>query len=314
MQTRNFPVDVFNKNLTFFMEGMNSLLTSETAGILYNKLANIRTLKNPKDVLATFTGGGLYAAHGEWQEAKMFEPGNGWTIPFNPTIYKSSFRVAGTTTEFPEVPPMIQNYLKLLGAYGIETVDQIFMNMFNYGFNAAYATYDGQPLFSTAHPLRNASGTFANRPAVGSALSETSLAEALTYFMSIPNDDGVAFSMTPVALIVHPTRRLLADQILLSASAFGQPNSGIRNLVTAYSSLQVFSSPKLTNPNAWFVAAGKSEIMGMGHGLDLWFTQQGLPSIDIVQQSDPTATKYIGAYRVAPTVTKVRGIYGNPGV
>jgi hypothetical protein len=314
MQTRLLPVDIFDNQVTeWYMEGMDSTINSPTSGILYRDLANLRRLDNPKDVINSFTGGGLYGTHGEWEEARLFEPGAGWRISFNPQLLKSSFRVPETLTQYGKAPPYVADQVKLLGDYGIHSIDQMFINMLNNGFDASYSAYDALPLFSVSHPLRNAAGTFANRPVSGGALSETTLAAALTYFMSIKNDDGYGISMTPYALVVPTGLRLLADQILLSSSISGS-NAGLRNLVTGYSSLQVYSSSKLTSATAWFVLAAPSPNMrSNGHGLDLWFTPEGQPSVKTKLLEDPYGTKFIGAFNMASSVTKVRGAYGNPG-
>lgn len=315
MHSKKFPIEWQNRNIvTWFSEGMSESLESDQS-LVYPKLANIRTLNRPEDVIATFYGGGMYKRHGEWQKADVFEPGDGWRIRIDAHIYKNAFQVADANIEFGD-GGYIAMQSRTLGAYGLQTIDNLFVNILNNGFDAAYPTYDGQPLFSTAHPLKGTGGTFANRPVTGSDLDTDSLMEAMNYFMQLRSDDGMMFSMTPRYLLVHPTQYFRAQLLLNQTTQLGQSNSAVLNplSVTSAGTLQVITSAKLTDPNAWFVLADKSEIAGMGHGLDLWFTPQGRPSTKTYRLEDPDGYKYVGMFRVGAAITKVRGVYGNPGV
>ena len=304
-------IPVFDRQIiAWFIEGLNEAIDGDT-GIVYTKLANIRKLENPNDAIATYTGGGYYGLHGEWEPARLFEPGQGWRITFLPYLFKNAFRVPGTLTEFQGSMKLVETLSRQLGGYGVQTIDQLFVNMLNNGFNASFPTYDGQPLFSLSHPLRNSAGTFANRPAAGSALDAASLGAALTYFMDIPNDDGMRISMTPRYLVIHPNLMLRAEQLLSSLSPLDAPNENVRSIVAG--KLEIVVSPKLTNPNAWFVLAAPGSLEGSAHGLDLWFTPEGMPKTERIELQDPKGVKHIGMFRVAPAIVRVRGAFGNPG-
>lgn len=313
MQARKTSIPVFNRNVqTWFREGIDTFVSANN-GIVYPMLANPRTLQSPDDLIGTFTGGSYYSLHGVFEPARMYEPGRGWTMGFDPLIFRSAFRVPDEMTQYRgNIASMVQNWARNLGANAIQTIDLLWVNLLNNGFNAAYPIYDTLPLFSTAHPLRNAPGVFANRPVSGAALDENTLAAGLTYFMNIADDDGMSMAMTPKYLLVPTTMHLLAEQLVGSQSPLAAPNENVRSRV--YQKLQVISSPKLTSATAWFILAEPSELQSQGHGLDLWFSPNGMPKTRTLRNEDPQYTKYIGELQTVAYATKARGVYGNPGV
>lgn len=314
MHSRKWTLDWQNRNIMeWFSEGMSKATQSDES-LIYNKVANIRVQRNPNDIIATFWGGGFYKRHGEWQKADVFEPGMGWKIVVKTFLYKNAFQVADENLVFGD-GGYIAMQMRTLGAYGIQTVDNIWVNILNNGFDPAYPVYDGQPLFSINHPYKGTGGVFANRPATGSDLTQDSLLEGMNYFLNMRTDDGMAFSMTPKFLIVHTSQYYQAIRMLSIPTQLGQANPAIPNVLfgTPYGGLTVLTSAKLTDTNAWFLLADRSEVSGMGHGLDLWFTPNGQPSTKTVRLEDPDAYKYIGKLRAGTVVTKVRGAWGNPG-
>lgn len=307
--------DILDRNTTlWFMEGMSDAVMTED--IVYNEIANIREMTSPTDQIATFTGGQLYGLHAPMEKARVYEPGTGWKIRPSPNIYKNAFLVPGTVMEWGQYQRFVQQQAKILGSFGIITLDYVFIQMLNNGFDAAFPVYDGEPLFSRNHVLRNAPGVFANRPAQGGPINQDNLAEAYTYFLSMPNDDGMRFSMRPAILLIPPQQAMRAAQTLNQTLDPDVSNNGTPALATGYRNFgapRIVISSKLTSETAWFLLAAKGGLAGNGHGLDLWFTPDGYPSTERVLERDPKSEKYIGSFRVASTVTKVRGAWGNPG-
>ena len=306
---------LLDKNIKeWFFEGMTDAVYKED--LLYPVLANVREMTSLNDVVATFTGGQLYGQHDHMEKARTYEPGSGWQIRMNPLLFKNSFVVPGSITQWSQYTMFIQTQMRMLGAYGLITLDYVFVNMLNNAFNAAFPIYDGEPLASTSHVLKNAPGVFANRPATGSPISQESLAEAYEYFMAMPNDDGIKFGMRPQFLVVPVSQAIKAAQILNQTLDPSINNNGTPALATGYSkfgSPTLIVSSKLTNPNAWFLVAGKSQVSGNGHGLDLYFTPRGYPGTESIPRKDPDHEKHIGKFEVAPTIMKARGIWANPG-
>jgi hypothetical protein len=312
--SRKFNIEWQDRNITTWMnEGMGESIEGD-ASLIYNKVANIRTLNRPEDLIATFYGGGFYKRHGEWQKADVYEPGLGWKIKVFPYIYKNGFQVPDAMLEF-ETNGYVATQSRILGAYATQTIDNLWVNILNNGFDTNFPVYDGKPLFSTTHPLKGTGGVFANTPQTGSDLDANSLMEGMQYFLNMKSDDGMEFSMTPRFLIVHTSKFYQTQLMLGTPTALGQANPAIPSplSVTPAGGLVVLTSAKLTDPNAWFLLADRSEIAGMGHGLDLWFTPAGRPRVKTYRLEDPDGYKYVGAFRAGTAVTKIRGVYGNPG-
>lgn len=304
--------DWYNRQITkWFMEGMEEGINGKR--LLYTQAANLETLNNPKDLVGTFVGGGLYARHGEMTPTKLYRPGDGWRIGFDPHIYRSGFEVSDYATQYGD-NGMVAKQERLLGYYGIESLDHVFVNMLNKGFDTAYPIYDGQPLFSLSHPLKNAPGVFANMPATGGPITQDSLAEAYVYFSNMPNDDGMRYSMDPAILVIHPDQIPSVMQVLNSPSPLTAPNPNVKSIIAGLlDNLVVVTSPKIADPRNWFVLSARSKVEGAGHGLSLYFTPIGKPKTRTYSREDPDALKYVGAFQVAPTIMKARGVYGNRG-
>jgi phage major head subunit gpT-like protein len=78
------------------------------------------------------------------------------------------------------------------------------------GFTAT--SYDGQTLFSTAHPVLT--GTFSNRTT--DALGPASLANAMSQMMLTPDDTGTPLGIIPDTLVVGPKLQWTASELLES--------------------------------------------------------------------------------------------------
>ena len=308
--------DITDKNIMFwFMEGMSTQIADED--IIYKQIANIREMRSINDVIATFSGGQLYGIHQPMEKARTYEPGTGWKIRMFPQIYKNAFLVPGTVSQWSDYDRFVQEQARSLGVFGIVTLDHVFVNMLNNAFDPAYPIFDGEPLASQNHVLKNGLGVYANRPANGSPVSQESLAEAYQYFMSMPNDDGLRFSMKPAFLLVPPGQVMKAAQVLGQTLDPNVANNGTPALATGFRQFgipRIIVSSKLTNPNAWFLIAAPGNVASNGHGLDLYFTPEGYPKTETVEERDPKAKKHIGSFEVAPTITKARGVWANPGV
>lgn len=135
-------------------------------------------------------------------------------------------------------------------------------SVFNNGFNAAYPGGDGQPLFSTAHPIDG--GTYSNRPAVFADLNEASLESAIIAIQQFKDQAGLIVQTKPEKLIVPPQGQFVAERLLGSAFRTNTANNDINAMYN------VSSIPKgyrvnqyLTTANSWFVLTDAPE--GLKH-------------------------------------------------
>ena len=88
-------------------------------------------------------------------------------------------------------------------------------NILNNGHNSSFTGGDGQPLFSTAHPL-GGGGTFANKLATPADLHEASLEDALIGIAKFTDERGIPIAAMAKCLVVPPDLEYQAQRILHS--------------------------------------------------------------------------------------------------
>lgn len=126
-------------------------------------------------------------------------------------------------------------------------------DVLNYGFDSNFAGGDGQPLFSTAHPL-GGGGTLSNTLATPADVSESSLEEAIIQIGDWTDERGIPKRASGIKLIIPTALQFVAYRIL---NAEGQPdtNDNNPNALRKLGILQNgFSINRyLTDPDAWFI-------------------------------------------------------------
>ena len=110
------------------------------------------------------------------------------------------------------------------------TKQQKAADVFNNGFNSAFAGGDGQPFFSSSHPTIG-NGTQSNLLG-NNDLSEATLETALIAIRKIKDDNGILVGANAVSLHVPSDGVFVADQVLnstLSTSTAVNGGNGITN-------------------------------------------------------------------------------------
>jgi phage major head subunit gpT-like protein len=148
---------------------------------------------------------------------------------------------------------MIAMAVKMLAESAIESQEVSAMNLFNQGFSSAVTTRDGLSLFNTAHTLPSGL-TYRNRPATHVDLSQSSLDAALVDFETqFIRDSGKIVNMSPSILLVPPQLKRYAMELVGSDL---KPDTSDNNMNSLkQEGLRVVSSPRLTDPDAWFLLA-----------------------------------------------------------
>jgi hypothetical protein len=123
----------------------------------------------------------------------------------------------------------------------------------NNGFSASYPGGDGQPLFSTAHPLVSG-GVNSNRPAVQADLNETSLEAAVIQIAAWQDERGLLIAAKPRKLIVPPALMFVATRLLETELRVGTADNDINALKNNGSVPEGYTvNHFLTDTNAWFL-------------------------------------------------------------
>jgi len=123
----------------------------------------------------------------------------------------------------------------------------------NNGFDSNFPGGDGQPLFSTAHPLVGG-GTNANRPTVAVDLNETSLENAVIQIAGWTDERGLLIAAKPMKAIVPPSLMFVIERLMkteLRTSTADNDVNAIRTMGAIPGGYAV--NHYLTDPDAWFL-------------------------------------------------------------
>jgi hypothetical protein len=175
----------------------------------------------------------------------------------------------------------------------------------NNGFTANVTYGDGQPLFSTAHPLVSG-GTNSNRPTVAADLNETSLEAAVIQIAAWTDERGLLIAAMPKKLIVPPALQFVATRLLETSLRVGTTDNDINALKNNGSIPEGYTvNHYLTDTNAWFLTTdvpnGLKHFVRspMQNGMDADF--------------DTGNSRYKARERYSFGVSDPLGIYGSPG-
>lgn len=151
---------------------------------------------------------------------------------------------------------MIADHVEKLAKSGRESQEIQAMNIYNNGFTTE-TTADGVSVYNTAHTLPSG-GTYRNKLTVDADLSVTSLEQMLTDFeVEQVGDSGIIYRKTPRIILVHPSERRLAKELIGSDL---KPDTADNNLNSFKDEgLRTVSSPHLTDIDAWFMQSEPSE-------------------------------------------------------
>ncbi len=122
----------------------------------------------------------------------------------------------------------------------------------NNGFSANFPIGDGQPLFSTAHPIDN--GTVANTFSVQADLNETSLQDAIVGVQRFKDAAGLRIMTKPTKLIVPAELQWTATRLLESQFRTATANNDINAIYNNSAVPQGYRvNMFLTDTNSWFL-------------------------------------------------------------
>lgn len=200
----------------------------------------------------------------------------------------------------------IADMVKKLAKSGRESQEIAAMNILNNAFGSSTVA-DGLALCHTAHTLPSGS-TFRNRMSTDADLSESALQTALTDFETqFVGDTGIIYSIKPKYLIVAPANMRYARELLGSD---GKPDTADNNMNSLKSDgIEVVCSPHLTDSDAWFLSAEKSQT-----GLDI-ISRKGIQTKAAGPDAgfDNDSIKYKSSYREKVDCVHAYGIYGSTG-
>lgn len=185
-----------------------------------------------------------------------------------------------------------------------QTKENVFANILNRGFTAAYAGGDGKELLATDHPTL--SGDQSNELAVAADLSEASLEDLLTQIRQAKDSRGLRIQLKGQKLVVPPELEFEATRIISSVNQSGTANNDInamRELGMLPGGVVVWDY--LTDADAFFVKTDASEGLIRQQRRALAMTQDN--DFDTDNACMKATERYAGGW------ADWRGIYGSPG-
>lgn len=191
----------------------------------------------------------------EGSDYSFFRPKQGTNKTLRPVKYGLGFSISEEMVDDGKFD-FIADAVKKMAKSSREAQEISAMNIFNNGFGTE-TTADGVSVFNTAHTLPSGL-TFRNRLSSDADLSVTSLEQMLQDFETqFIGDTGIIYRIMPRILLVHPSNKRYAKELIGSDLKADTPNNNMNSF--AQEGLRVVSSPHLSDSDAWFLLGDKSE-------------------------------------------------------
>ena len=228
-----------------------------------------------------------------------------WTARYNHETIAMGFSVTEEAMEDNLYDSLSARYTKALARAMAYTKQVKAAATLNNGFSAAVTYGDGQPLFSTAHPLVSG-GTNSNRPATAADLNETSLEAAVIQIAGWTDERGLLIAAKPRKLVVPPSLMFVSTRLLETSLRVGTTDNDINALKNNGSIPEGYTvNHFLTDTNAWFLTTD------VPNGLKHFVRVPMATSMDA--DFDTGNARYKARERYSFGVSDPLGCFGSPG-
>jgi len=176
-----------------------------------------------------------------------------WTARYNHETIAQGFSLTEEAIEDNLYDSLSARYTKALARSMAYTKQVKAASVLNNGFTSGYNGGDGQPLFSTAHPLVSG-GTNSNTPSVAADLNETSLEAAVIQIAAWTDERGLLIAAKPKKLVVPPALQFVATRLLETELRVGTNDNDINAIKNNGSVSEGYAiNHFLTDTNGWFL-------------------------------------------------------------
>lgn len=185
-----------------------------------------------------------------------------------------------------------------------QTKENVCANVYNHGFDSAYAGGDGAAMLSTSHP--SLAGNQSNILPVSADFSEASLEDLCIQIANTVNVRGLKIDIKPKSLVIPTSLMFEATRVLKSVLQNDTANNAV-NALKVMNSIpdgQVVNN-YLTDTDAWFVRTDCPESLILFNRDPMMFEQDN--------DGDTKNIKYNAYERYVPKWGDWRGIYGSAG-
>jgi len=251
------------------------------------------------------SGFGAAPVKNEGQAISYDNAQEAWTARYNHETIAMGFSVTEEAMEDNLYDSLSSRYTKALARAMAYTKQVKAANILNNGFNSAFKYGDGQPLFSTAHPLVSG-GTNSNTPATAADLNETSLESAVIQIAAWTDERGLLIAAKPVKLVVPPALMFVSTRLLETELRVGTTDNDVNALKNNGSIPGGYTvNHFLTDNNGWFLTTDVPNGLKHFVRVPLATSHDG--------DFDTGNIRYKARERYSFGVSDPLGIFGSPG-
>ena len=228
-----------------------------------------------------------------------------WTARYTHETIALGFSITEEAIEDNLYDSLSSRYTKALARAMAYTKQVKAAAVLNNGFASGVTYGDGQPLFSTSHPLVSG-GVNSNRPATNADLNETSLENATIQIAAWTDERGLLIAAKPRKLVIPPALMFVAKRLLdteLRVATADNDINALRAMGTISEGYTV--NHFLTDTNAWFLTTD------VPNGLMHFVRTPMQTSMD--GDFDTGNVRYKARERYSFGVSDPRGSCGSPG-
>ena len=228
-----------------------------------------------------------------------------WTARYTHETIALGFSITEEAIEDNLYDSLSARYTKALARAMYYTKEVKAAAVLNNGFSSSVTYGDGQPLFSTSHPLVSG-GVNSNRPATPADLNETSLENAVIQIAAWTDERGLLIAAKPRKLVVPPNLMFTATRLLQTELRVATADNDVNALKMMGSIPEGYTvNHYLTDTNAWFLTTD------VPNGLKHFVRTPMQNSMD--GDFDTGNVRYKARERYSFGVSDPLGIFGSPG-
>ena len=176
-----------------------------------------------------------------------------WTARYTHETIAMGFSITEEAIEDNLYDSLSSRYTKALARAMAYTKQVKAAAVLNNGWAATVTYGDGQPLFSTSHPLVSG-GVNSNTPATQADLNETSLENAVIQIAAWTDERSLLIAARPRKLIVPPNLQFVATRLLETELRVGTNNNDINAIKNNGAIPEGYTiNHFLTDTNGWFL-------------------------------------------------------------
>jgi hypothetical protein len=176
-----------------------------------------------------------------------------WTARYTHETIAMGFSITEEAIEDNLYDSLSSRYTKALARAMSYTKQVKAAAVLNNGWASTVTYGDGQPLFSTSHPLVSG-GVNSNTPSTQADLNETSLENAVIQIAAWTDERGLLIAAKPRKLIVPSNLQFVATRLLETELRVGTNNNDINALKNNGSIPEGYTiNHWLTDTNGWFL-------------------------------------------------------------